>query len=90
MLNLDYLNGITVKSVSLVETENGNQIEVIKREPSNSMYACNPPRPVPDTVWKEVYGIVDGKIQLIDTIQGKHIPAEAIHKPEEFIFEESK
>ena len=61
--------------VSFKLIEENNTIEVVKRIPSNMMYACNPPRPAPDTIFKEVYGILDGKIQRIQKIDGKHIPA---------------
>jgi tRNA nucleotidyltransferase (CCA-adding enzyme) len=40
---------------SFKHIKESNKIEVVFREPSNAMYACNPPRPVPDKVWKEVY-----------------------------------
>jgi hypothetical protein len=55
-------------------TENNNTIEIVKRIPSNIMFACNPPRPAPDTIFKEIYGIRDNKIQLIEKINGTHIP----------------
>ena len=52
-----------------------NKIEVVFREPSNAVLACYPPKPAPDKVWKEVYGVKDGVINLMQTIQGTHIPA---------------
>jgi hypothetical protein len=62
-----------------------NRIEVTKRERSNSMYACNPPMPVPDKVWKEVYRVsFDGRIFLSETIKGKHIPTSTISEHFEF------
>lgn len=77
-----------IKVESAVLNENDNTIEVIKRQPSIGMLACNPPRPSPDAVWKEIYGVVDGKIQLIKEVRGTHVPAETIFKSEEFLFEE--
>lgn len=64
--------------------EDNNTIEIVKMIPSNAMYACNPPRPVPNTVFKEIYGIKDNKIQLIEKINGNHIPAS--YHEEQFIF----
>lgn len=61
-----------VRSVCL--TESGT-LEVIRQYPSNSSYMTNPPMPVPDRVEKEIYGVVDGKIVLIETKTGKHTPA---------------
>jgi len=64
--------------------EEDNTIEVVKRVPSNKMYAVYPPKPAPDYVWKEIYGIIDNKIQLIKKIDGKHIPAK--YNDEQIIF----
>lgn len=71
--------------VSFKTIEENNTIEVVKRIPSNIMYACNPPRPSPDTVYKEIYGIVDGRIMLINKIFGKHIPES--YNCEQILFE---
>ena len=54
--------------ISFYLNVDNNTIEIVKRIPSNMMYACNPPRPAPDTVFKEIYGIKDNKIQLIETL----------------------
>ena len=70
--------------ISFYLNVDNNTIEIVKRIPSNMMYACNPPRPAPDTVFKEIYGIKDNKIQLIETINGNHIPS-SFHE-EQFIF----
>lgn len=59
---------------SVTQTADG-KLEVVKRYPSNSMFACNPPRPVPPTITKEVYAAVNGRIELVDTIQGKVTPS---------------
>jgi hypothetical protein len=61
--------------VSFKLIDKNNTIEVVKRIPSNIMYATNPPKPMPDKIVKEVYGVLDGKIQRIKAIVGKHIPA---------------
>jgi hypothetical protein len=73
------------QTISSKLTEN-NTIEVVKRQPSNCMYACSPPKPVPDRVYKEIYGVVDGQIQLIETVEGKHEPSHQVN--EKLIFEE--
>lgn len=70
--------------VSFYLNEDNNTIELVKRIPSNVMYACDPPRPTPDTVFKEIYGIVDGKITLIEKVSGTHIPSS--FQEEQFIF----
>ena len=62
-----------------------NEIEIVHREKSPWVY---PEGGGPeDKVWKEIYGVVDGKIQLIKTIYGQHhqrqITDEYIEWPEE-------
>ena len=46
---------------------------VARKYPSNMVYGNG--QPVHDRVEKEVYGVVDGKIVLIETKTGKHTPA---------------
>ncbi len=65
-------------------TINGTSFEVVYREPSNRMLLCNPPRPVPDRVWKEIWGIVDGRLQKLNTIEGKVVAGEVIPERIEF------
>jgi hypothetical protein len=60
------------------------RLEIVKRYPSNEMYACNPPQPVPDRIEKEIYSAVDGQIVLAETIPGTHIPGYSV--PETFEF----
>lgn len=75
------------KQIEIVSVElknEGDTLEVIKREPSNMMYACNPPQKVPDKLIKETYVAVRGKIVLSKTENGIVIPAEVI--PEKFQF----
>lgn len=50
-------------------------MEVVMRYHSGMMYACSPPRPVPDTVVKHIYRAVEGRIVLADAIEGTHKPA---------------
>ena len=50
------------------------------------MLACNPPRRSPDSVWKDVYGVLNGAIVLLRTVTGSHRPSEVV--PEVIAFEE--
>lgn len=75
------------KIISLTLIEENNTIEVITRIPSNSMLLSNPPKPSPDEVYKEIYGIIDketGKIGLINRIKGEHTPARTIDEQIKF------
>ena len=65
-----------------INPETGN-LEVVRRYPSNMAYGNG--SPVPDRVVKEIYGVVDGQITLIETVMGKHEPAYVV--PEKIIFE---
>lgn len=67
-----------------VETKEDGTLWVERRIKSNMMYARNPPRPVPDRVFREVYGAKDGKIVLLETIEGTHKPAS--YQPEAIFF----
>lgn len=61
-----------------------NELEVTCREPSNQILCSNPPQPAPDRVYKEFYGVVDGKIERVRIIEGTHVPASTT--PEQFQF----
>lgn len=76
----DYLGGYQFSTYvqSFKYNEQTNTIEVIFRTPSNVTLAVWPPRPSPDTVWKEIYGVVNGKLGLLKKIDGKHIPPQTI------------
>lgn len=64
-------------------------VDITYREHSHQMYATNPPRPVPDTVWMEQWRVIGETLQLAKTITGKHIPAH--FKEERFeLFEEER
>ena len=73
---------VIIESCDLVENE--TKLEIVFRKPSNSMYACNPPRPVPDKVWKQVFGVLNDKIVLLEEIKGKHIPSHLVEESIEF------
>ncbi len=70
--------------VSFDFDSNLQKIEVVFRCKSQCMYACYPPRPVPDSVWKEIYGIENGRIALLKVIPGKHTPGEFVEESIEF------
>ncbi len=67
----------TIESFNLTDE---STFEVVYRQPSNMVYPTNPPQSAPDKVWKEVYGVVDGKITLLETIQGQHTPASVVEE----------
>lgn len=74
-------NYSTIVSVNL---EDGKMV-VVRRYPSNSMFACDPPRPVPDQIVKEIYAAQeDGTIALEETMEGKHTPAYNVNEAIEF------
>lgn len=62
-----------------------NKIVIIKRIKSYRMYATSPPRPVPDHVFKEIWGVQDGILTLLEQIEGKHEHEYTVK--EKFIFE---
>ena len=45
------MNEIEILSAELIDGE----LHIVKREKSNEMFMCYPPRPAPDRVWKEIY-----------------------------------
>lgn len=49
-------------------------------------YSSNPPA----KVWKEVYGLKDGRMTLLEVINGKHNPAYSVPESYEFEDEEDK
>ena len=74
------------KTESFRFNQQKNEIEVVFRQPSNMTLTSNPSKPAPDKVWKEVYGIVDGKLKMLRKIMGTHTPQR--FEPEQFKFEE--
>lgn len=61
---------------------------VTLRERSNAMYACNPPRPMPDNVWREIFRYENGELRKVETQNGIHKPAS--YQPEELLFSNTK
>lgn len=74
---------MSIESFTL--THDGH-IEIVLRECSGQILLCNPPRPVPDYIKKQIYGVVNGKIELIKEIEGRHIPTST--NCEQIIFED--
>ncbi len=70
-----------IHSIRLV---NG-KLEIIRKVPSNMVYACYPPKPFPDKIFKDIYSVVDGKIVLSETKEGRYVPASLTH--EKLIFD---
>lgn len=66
--------------VSFLFDEKQQIIEVVFRQPSNMIHPSNPPKPVPDTIWREVYGVVDGRIEIIRKDKGRHVPAHHVNE----------
>ena len=77
--------GIKHKVVSFTHIKEANKIEVVFREPSNRVFFSDPEVKVPDRAWKEVYGVEDGVITLIQTIEGKVVPPQ--NTPETISFD---
>ena len=63
------------KIVSVTLTEEGT-LEVVRQYPSGICYG-NGGRS-PDTVKKEIYAVEGDRIELLDTIIGRHIPAHTV------------
>lgn len=67
--------GRKTESVTLL---NHTRLEVVYRTPSNTTYACYPPRPVPDCVEKEIWEVKDNKLVWVATVSGIHKPAHLV------------
>jgi hypothetical protein len=59
---------------------------LVYRQQAHYSYSSNMPIQVPDKVWKEIYGLKDGRMTLLEVVNGKHTPAYNI--PESYEFEE--
>lgn len=59
-------------------------ITVVFRKRNNEILTVNPPRPAPDKIWKEIYGIKEGKLALLSKLEGKHTPAYSVDEKIEF------
>lgn len=73
-----------IKIVS-IELKDSGKLEIIKRQPQNIIQSYgNNYCSVPDSVWKETYGVKEGKIFLESVILGSVIPETTI--PEQISF----
>ena len=77
------------KVINFLFNQENNTIEVTYRQPSMFVPVENLLNEAPDKVWKEIYGVKDNKIQLIKTIEGRHMPGHYVEERIEFD-EESK
>ncbi len=71
VISFNYINGIKE-----------NTIEVTFRRKSRVVSLSG--NVTPDKVWKEIYGIQDGKLELLKRIEGKHIPQHVVHESIDF------
>jgi len=81
---------ITTESFEFKETEDGNFIEVVKRQKPNPYVTLTvyPPQEQLDRVFKEIYGVMteDGKqvLKLIKTIEGSVSPGHYVDESIDF------
>jgi hypothetical protein len=78
-------NGYSVEVVS-TELRGDGTLVIIKRTRTIGIKSWNPPELYADTVWKEVYGVKDGKIVLLREVNGIHRPRQWELKPDEIHF----
>lgn len=62
-------------TVERVELTSDGEMHVYYRQPSNIILTGNPPIIPPDSHWKEIYGVKDGKIVLLRRVDAKVTPA---------------
>lgn len=89
-VNLTTLGGGLYSGKQLVDVQVKDiTIEIIYRQSPNFTYCggFNYSTP-PDHVWKEIYGLKDGRMTLLQVVQGKHIQAQ--HIPESFEFDDEE
>ena len=81
-MNYLYQKKSNEEIINVVVTD--EQIEVTIRVRSGSMYACYPPRPVPDTIYKDIYVVNSGKFVFDKRIEGKHVPEHIVGEQFDF------
>jgi len=87
-IKFQYTSNLLNKDIeSFLFNEEKNQIEIVYRKKSNEIYACNPPCSAPDKVWKEIYGVENGKIKLLKEIIRKYNPPQYIQQEISFDYE---
>lgn len=77
------INPITIVSSYFQETENENLLTIIKRQSVFYAYS-SVGTTTTDRVWKEIYGVKNGKLELIQTVYGKIVPAYNVSEKIEF------
>ena len=81
---------VTIESFEFKETEDGNFIEVVKREKPNPNVTLTiwPAQEQVDKVYKEIYGVMtkDGRkvLELIKTIEGNVSPGHYVDESIDF------
>lgn len=70
------------KILDASHSEVSNTISVVVQYPSQAVFGNG--APIPDKVIKTTYGVVDGKIAIIDIQEGTHHPAQLIPEYVEF------
>ena len=73
----------TIEEVEL--SDDGRFLYVVYRTPSMAMYMTYPPTQAPDSVWRDVYGVKDGRIVMLGQ-QGARVTPEKV-EPESYRFE---
>lgn len=68
--------------LAVMVDNNGKFIEHVYREPSHKINEDG--SPVPDIVYKERFEVRDGKIALVEVIEGKHTPGYYVDERIEF------
>ena len=58
------------------------QLVIQFRQPSNIAFPNG--NSYPDKIWKEIYGIKDGELQLLETIEAKHTPGYCVDETIEY------
>lgn len=76
------MSNLPHKILSAFLDEASNTLTVVRQFPSNAAYCSG--APVPDRVTKEVYGVVDGRLELLRTVVGEHRPARVVPETVEF------
>jgi len=71
-------------TIVIAEINEKGELEVIRKFPSYQMFLTDPPRQFPSKVIKYIYGAVDGKVELIREIIGRHTPSSMIHETIKF------
>lgn len=61
-----------------------NTLEVVRRVKPDFTYAVYHNSTPPDSIYKDIYGVVDGKLTLIEIKVGKHTPQHVVPESIEF------